>query len=514
MIDRAALEAILVQYKSDFVATTWPEEKYKWQAVKHFQDHWRPDAQDFSEMLKAALGRTENLLVSMNNFPRRMIEEFAEAEPERVRTMFVALFDESNDLVRRVEAFKQESQELLRLHGARSHYQTENAISTYLWLRYPDTHYVYKWSQCRRVSHALGAGFVFKQGDYAANLRDHHEMYDQICEVVRSDAELRTLLDSQLTPDCYPDPEMRTLTGDVAYYVAQMPDDKDEGVDEDGRWWPSSDEYSPGLAVEDWVRLLRDRNVFDEGSMEVVNRLKDIAGRATCRELATRYGRTPQFYNGTSSALAKRVVTATGCPTVPGDEDGSTRWWPVLYTGRRSTTEEDGTYVWRLRDELSQALDQVDALAVSSPADEPTESAGRDLDPLAKPQPLVDYTKQDFLSEVYMPESDYDRLVDVLRRKKNIILQGAPGVGKTFAAKRLAWSMMGMKDPDRIEFVQFHQNYSYEDFVMGYKPSATGFSLRKGVFQTFCTRAADHPDQEFFFSRSIEVAWGTTPSTG
>lgn len=92
------------------------------------------------------------------------------------------------------------------------------------------------------------------------------------------------------------------------------------------------------------------------------------------------------------------------------------------------------------------------------------------------------YTKADFLRDVYMTEAKYNRLKAVLEKKKNIILQGAPGVGKTFAAKRLAYSVMGEVDDDRIEFVQFHQNYSYEDFMMGYKPVGEGFELKYGIF--------------------------------
>ena len=88
-------------------------------------------------------------------------------------------------------------------------------------------------------------------------------------------------------------------------------------------------------------------------------------------------------------------------------------------------------------------------------------------------------------------------LVSVLKNKKNIILQGAPGVGKTFAAKRLAYSMMGEKDENRIEFIQFHQNYSYEDFMMGYKPVNDGFELKYGIFYHFCQKAANHPDKEY-----------------
>ena len=96
-------------------------------------------------------------------------------------------------------------------------------------------------------------------------------------------------------------------------------------------------------------------------------------------------------------------------------------------------------------------------------------------------------------------EAKYERLVAVLKKKKNIILQGAPGVGKTFAAKRLAYSIMGEKDDDRIEFVQFHQNYSYEDFMMGYKPVEDGFELKYGIFYRFCQKAANHPDKDYFF---------------
>ena len=113
--------------------------------------------------------------------------------------------------------------------------------------------------------------------------------------------------------------------------------------------------------------------------------------------------------------------------------------------------------------------------------------------------PYPRYSPGDFLTDVYMSREKYLTLVNLLRKKKNVILQGAPGVGKTFAAKRLAYSMMGAKDQSRVAMVQFHQSYSYEDFIMGFRPSANGFELTQGVFYTFCKKAQDDLDNEYFF---------------
>ena len=109
------------------------------------------------------------------------------------------------------------------------------------------------------------------------------------------------------------------------------------------------------------------------------------------------------------------------------------------------------------------------------------------------------YSKEKFLDEVYMDEASYDTLVGLVLNKKNVILQGAPGVGKTFAAKRLAYSIMEVKDPHRVMMVQFHQSYSYEDFIMGFRPSEKGFELKRGAFYNFCKDAEIDSENEYFF---------------
>ena len=80
-----------------------------------------------------------------------------------------------------------------------------------------------------------------------------------------------------------------------------------------------------------------------------------------------------------------------------------------------------------------------------------------------------------------------------------MVIQGAPGVGKSFVARKLAYALMGYKDPTRVRTVQFHQSYGYEDFVQGYRPTQNGFGLRDGVFLTFCKRALDDPNERYVF---------------
>ncbi|RYL92471.1 EVE domain-containing protein [Sporolactobacillus sp. THM19-2] len=384
-------------------------------------------------------------------------------------------------------------------------------------------------------------------------------------------------------------------------------------------WFPK--DYNPNISTEQWLTLLKNQKVFTPDSLAIMKRIKDCGGEATCKQLSIKYGGTPNFYNSGSSSLARRVADETGCPEMTKDTNNS-RLWPILYLGKYADKGTEGIYIWKLRDELSKALDQCDlsniplymnehgywwlnanpkiwsfsnieigkgqsytlyngngnkrhifqnfldaragdpvigyvsnpvkqivALAqitrendgkklyfkkvesLNTPVDYATlkncfELRGMEyfkskqgslfkltkseydviMDLIRERNPVVNsdenfesYTKKDFLKEVYMSGQQFDSLVSLLKHKKNIILQGAPGVGKTYAARRLAYAMMGKKDDSHIEFVQFHQNYSYEDFIMGYKPQGAEFKLQYGIFYRFCQKAANMPEKPFFF---------------
>jgi 5-methylcytosine-specific restriction protein B len=103
---------------------------------------------------------------------------------------------------------------------------------------------------------------------------------------------------------------------------------------------------------------------------------------------------------------------------------------------------------------------------------------------------IESYDKQKAMKGLFLAETQFDEMLAALKEKKNVVLQGAPGVGKTYVAKRLAYALIESNDPHRIEMIQFHQSYSYEDFIQGFRPTPKGhFDLKYGIFHQFCRRA-------------------------
>lgn len=631
MIDIVKLRPILAGYKAYF-PSHWDDERYKWEAVKHFQGHWDIDAENFGEMFKQATDKTYNLLASGYAYPRGMVINFAKANDEAVRQMFRELFDESRDLAERVEAFQAEAETLRAKYDDgtwHNHYQNTNAISTYLWLMYPDKYYIYRYEIYRDVAAELSSDYRPKRNGSVESLIGGYQMYNEICKVINEDAELVDLFQSSVTDTCYPDSKRNTVTVDVGFYISRFYLEEKKVAQEEKGWFPK--DYNPGITVDEWIDMLQDPSIFTQNALQIMKRMKDYGGQATCTQLSIKYGETKNFYNAGSSALARRVAEKTGCEVLTQDNENA-RWWPILYMGKDASVNETGTYIWRFRSELAKALEMVDLsdvplYAASVPSDGDAEETRRywwltanpkiwsfadikiweeqsytlynengnkrrifqnfldakvgdvvigyeanpvkkivalaeitqandgnsiyfakteglanpieyailkecpelekmeffvqpngslfkltqgeydfimdivrEENPMKSPEAIVaKYSKADFLSKVFMTEERYNVLEALLRNKKNVILQGAPGVGKTFAAKKLAYAMMGEVDDSRIELVQFHQNYSYEDFIMGYRPEKDGFKLTEGIFYKFCQVAANHPDKEYFF---------------
>lgn len=479
MINLEKLKPILTGYK-EYFPSHWKDEKYKWEAIKTFQDHWDIEASNFGEMFKLATGKTGNLLASGYVYPRGMISEFAKVDDEGTRKMFRHLFDETRDLGERVTTFREMAESMRQKNNDgtwKNHYQNTNAISTYLWLMFPDKYYIYKYELFHDAAIELDTDYKIKRDGSVETMLLGFKLYDEICQVVQQDTEIVNLLQNVITDSCYTDPKLKTTTIDVGFYLSRFFLKKKS---EDPRYW--------WLTANPKTWSFKDISIGEEQSFSFYN------DNGNKRHVFQNFldAKVGDLVIGYETNPAKKV-TALGKITQKIEdqaiyfEKAEDLTVPVEYATLKECSElekmeffvqKNGTLFKLTKGEYDFIIDII--------------REGKPLD-------LPPYNKELFLSTVFMTGERYDVLETLLRNKMNVILQGAPGVGKTFTAKKLAYAMMGKIDDSRIEIVQFHQNYSYEDFIMGYRPDGADFKLVEGIFYRFCQTAANHPEEEFFF---------------
>ncbi len=271
--------------------------------------------------------------------------------------------------------------------------------------------------------------------------------------------------------------------------------------------------YAPGQAASMWDQFSRDGVMaigwyelgdlsrFSTREQITVELQKDNPGHSCKNDSLALWQFLTQMQpgdivyakRGTHQILGRGVVTSE----YEYDPEYSDRYPNIRRVEWRQTEilERTDRIVQKTLTDITSITDYVRELEewFADPEDEDADDLVRPADP--------PYSVEQFLSDVYMDKTAYETLVGLVRKKKNVILQGAPGVGKTYTAKRLAYSMMGVKDQERIMMVQFHQSYSYEDFIEGFRPagSGTGFEIKKGSFYLFCRKAADDLEHEYFF---------------
>lgn len=502
MIDNIRFQELLKEYKNELKGPRWDDEKFKWQAIKGFQDNWDIEAIDFCTMLKNSLDKTFNLLASTHYFPGKMIKEFAQKESETVRQMFMDLFDESKDLYGRMVSFKAQSKQLVNKYWnpGKSDFQTENTITTYLWLRYPDKYYIYKFEEAKSLANELKTNYVFKAGDYKNNVENFIKLYDELSQELCKDLELKQIVQSKLEDDCYDDPKCKTLAIDFGYFVNQR--QKAAKIEDEKKSLNVKEE------IEEYNNLNEPHYWFLSANPKIWSMSSMPVGKEQSYTLYNDNGNKRRvFQNFLDAKVGDMIIGYESTPIkqvvaileVIKEQDGERIYFkkveslssPIDFSLLKACPGlenmeffvcSQGSLFKLMKNEYNLILDLI-----------------REENPIQINKVINKYTKEDFLNDVYVTDTKYDRFVSVLKKKKNIILQGPPGVGKTFAAKRLTYSIMEEKDDDRIEFVQFHQNYSYEDFMLGYKPCGNGFEMKYGIFYQFCQKASNHPDKDYFF---------------
>jgi len=423
-------------------------------AVKCFQDNWNIDATDFADMLERAFAKSNNALnmVYIGHGRTETIIRYAKLKPEAVRRLFQTLYDEKLPLDFRILDFVDGiksgiSQENLESTGWVQTHSTIPTIIAYLTFMYPENYYIYSNTILDAWIDVFG---IELRGDYVSI---YTQTYTQICdsihEVATADEELIAMNHKTLGNNCYQDPNNRMLVLFIAIQNCWIRDDVVESFES---WLKNSTHdngkpYDPQL-VETYLKLIKDE----------------------AKKLVPPYdGNTNLFTYVTSKRFTPQLETLEHIISSDKIQVDKT-YHNVLHL-----------YEQFLKDYWEQWTSPI-------------------LPILTKP-PIrhTAYSRAKFLEEVFLTADDYDSLKNQLLRKKNLILQGPPGVGKTFAAKRLVYSLIGEKISERICFVQFHQSYGYEDFVMGYRPDDSGFKMQYGSFYVFCKKAEVDPENDWFF---------------
>ena len=236
-------------------------------------------------------------------------------------------------------------------------------------------------------------------------------------------------------------------------------------------------------------------------ALRQIDRAAPLLPPSTVYELVYRGRRYPPravaawAYRLTANDPAARWPLAAGQPTNAAlealDFTISTKR-PVLAPGAGHDAE---TAAQQQAEDLYTGPDAPRPLARATA---PTFVAAEPQPPYPQP-PIAPYTRADALAELFISAEVLDGALAGLTRRRNLLLQGPPGTGKTFLARRLAWLLLGHRDDSRIELVQFHPSYGYEDFLLGFRPDAKGrFRLVPGVVPLLCQRAATDPEHPYF----------------
>lgn len=483
---------IIAHYKANF-ATVNEEERYKWEAIHWYQQHWNIDAPDFAKMLSTAFYKASNLLASGMYYPYRMITEYAEADPEAVRKLFKILHDESLPLEDRYQSFKQgfeiRIEQLMKTQPSRTkslqHYQDLRAAMVYLTFQYPEKYYLYKATMYTKFRDRVGfAEPQIKNKTVSQRIKIYAQMCEVVLSEVRKDYELLSMHKSRLDDTCYQDEAYHLLTMDIIYYGAvHMSDDSFNGSE---NYWPSLEDYDPGITQGMWTTILQDSQVTTENTLRLLYMFVELGGESTLRNLEEHFDNQIACKEILQD-FSTRVINKVNCAPCPGEYKDLARYI-IPFVGRMVMEGDVKRESWKLREELLAALLEMNAPNTAEEQEDPMEAA----------------------TDIGL----------------NTILYGPPGTGKTYHTVIYAVAIIEnklletveaeaagnypavlerynrYKSQERIAFTTFHQSYGYEEFIEGIRPDTAGeeqegsgeirYCVQAGLFKAFCEKA-DRP---------------------
>lgn len=203
-------------------------------------------------------------------------------------------------------------------------------------------------------------------------------------------------------------------------------------LDED--WWPSLSDYDLGLSKQDWVDIISDPSISDPKDptwLEILAMFYDYGGEATCKQLGDKFGLLPMSISGSCTQLAKHIYKQTGCKLFNSDKKD--RYWPILFQGRDANKDEPGSFVWKLRPELYDALTELDILRFL-----PNKKDKKDMTNKTTVE-VINNVKEYIIANGFTYEDGViENFYLSLKSKPFVILAGTSGTGKTRLVKLFA----------------------------------------------------------------------------
>ena len=247
----------------------------------------------------------------------------------------------------------------------------------------------------------------------------------------------------------------------------------DEVVKDD--WWPSLSEYDPGISAAKYKELFTTEKIVKRAWLEALYELYKMPEHsASCKQLGNLYGYSPSHYISYYSSAAQNIQKETGVASPEDDRDA--KCWPVLFQGKYLDDKSQGSYCYKMREPVKEAIEMLIKEGVFNPK----------------------------------------RSGAMVQFDHNLILYGPPGTGKTYYSVIYAVAICDnknieevsrrpyrenlerykeLKEEGRVAFTTFHQSYGYEEFIEGIKPrlnsesDSLGYTIEDGIFKDFCKRA-------------------------
>jgi len=498
------LKEHIEKYKA-FIQSDDYEEQYKWKFFNHFSKTWKDDLNDETIVwnLKNAFHRDGANLYSGRHFlPLRMLENCCEVDASRVANMFNVLFDEKSNIEERLKFFETEAESLVKLYSPDKELATYNgkrAMVLYLSLKFPNKYFLYKSSMYKKFCKITQ--FRPNPGNHAkynyTKLLDYFQMCEEVRSLLTQDEALLELHKQVIPAEHHIDDDYHLLTQDFIYSVANLIDQPENEVKEELGSYNTSKKYwiyAPGDKASKWDEFYEEGIMglgWDEiGDLNLLGDKDDIVS-----EIQIKYKTSSKSYNSALANLDFRDTISIGDVIIPKKGRNYFLGYGIVtsdyyYDELKSEYKKCRKVKWKKKGEWNES--EADIV----------------LKTLTDITKYSDYVKRLINLIGIEQEANEEKMNFPL----NTILYGPPGTGKTYntilrAANIVSDDEVESYDEaltifkanlhDRIEFITFHQNYSYEDFIQGLRPDIENdnqltFERKDGVFKEIADRALEN----------------------